>query len=154
VVVGHQKEKVRKALDTLPVTVIENRNFAHGISTSIAAGLSSDRLDGAAGAVIMLADMPLVSQNEIDRLILAFRDGGDVSVVRAVTEGTIGNPVILPRSLFGEARHLTGDTGARRLIERSGLSIIEIETGEAAQADVDTPEAVLSLGGRFAGEFH
>lgn len=154
VVVGHQKEYVSKALALMPVTVVENPSFADGISTSLAAGLGVEQVDAAAGAMVMLADMPLVSRLELDRLIEAFREGGGVAVVRAVTKGEIGNPVILPRALFGDVRGLTGDKGARRLIEQSGLPLIEVDIGDAAQADVDTPDAVLALGGRLAGESH
>lgn len=119
VVVGHQKEMIRKALDGMPVTIVENPDFALGISTSLAAGLGSDRVDGSSGAMVMLADMPLVSRTEIDRLIQALRQEGGFAVVRAATQGEIGNPVILPCYLFHEVRLRTGDRGARQLIEHS-----------------------------------
>jgi molybdenum cofactor cytidylyltransferase len=69
--------------------------------------------------------------------------------VRATNAGVPGNPVILPRALFAAARQLDGDTGARQLIEDSGLPLIDIEIGEAASLDVDTPELLARAGGQL-----
>ena len=40
-----------------------------------------------------------------------------------------------------------GDTGARHLIETGGLDIVDVELGEAARVDVDTPDALAAAGG-------
>jgi molybdenum cofactor cytidylyltransferase len=41
--------------------------------------------------------------------------------------------------------------GARHLIETSGLAVTDVEIGDAAQIDVDTPEAIIAAGGTPAG---
>ena len=46
---------------------------------------------------------------------------------------------------------LEGDVGARHIIETSGLPVIDIDIGDAAHLDVDTPEAVLAAGGVLRG---
>ena len=46
---------------------------------------------------------------------------------------------------------LVGDTGARHLIETSGLPVIDVDIGDAAHLDVDTPQDVIAAGGVLRG---
>ena len=146
VVTGHQRERVRSALSGLGATLTDNPDFADGLASSLKAGIAKVAPD-AAGAMIVLGDMPGVSSADLDRLIDAFRRTGGRSVVRAAHNGKRGNPVLLPRSLFGAVAHLEGDTGARHLVEAEGLDIIDVEIGQAASIDVDTREALEGAGG-------
>ncbi|UCI05456.1 NTP transferase domain-containing protein [Mesorhizobium sp. B1-1-8] len=146
VVTGHQRERVRAALAGLNVTLADNPDFADGLASSLKAGIARVA-PGAAGAMIVLGDMPGVSSKDLDSLIDAFRRSGGRSVVRASHQGKRGNPVLLPRSLFPAIAHLEGDTGARHLVEAEGLDVIDVEIGKAASIDVDTREALEGAGG-------
>ncbi|AZN99482.1 4-diphosphocytidyl-2C-methyl-D-erythritol kinase [Mesorhizobium sp. M9A.F.Ca.ET.002.03.1.2] len=146
VVTGHQRERVRAALSGLDVTFAENPDFAEGLSSSLKAGIARVAGD-AAGAMIVLGDMPGVASADLDRLIDAFRKSGGRSVVRASHEGKRGNPVLLPRSLFAAIAHLEGDTGARHLVEAEGLDVVDVEIGKGASIDLDTREALEGAGG-------
>ncbi|MER8491303.1 molybdopterin-binding/glycosyltransferase family 2 protein [Mesorhizobium australicum] len=146
VVTGHQRERVRGALSGLDVTFADNPDFADGLSTSLKAGTAYLPED-AAGAMIVLGDMPGVASDDLDRLIDVFRRAGGNSVIRATHQGKRGNPVLLPRSLFAAIAHLEGDTGARHLVEAEGLDVIDVEIGEGASVDVDTREALEGAGG-------
>ncbi|RJT37472.1 4-diphosphocytidyl-2C-methyl-D-erythritol kinase [Mesorhizobium waimense] len=146
VVTGHQHERVRSALSGLDVILADNPDFADGLSSSLKAGIARVASD-AAGALIVLGDMPGVSSADLDTLIDAFRKSDGRSVVRAAHDGRRGNPVLLPRSLFPAIAHLEGDTGARHLVEAEGLDVIDVEIGEGAAVDVDTREALEGAGG-------
>ena len=71
--------------------------------------------------------------------------------IRFGSGGKRGNPVILPKSVLNAVMRLEGDVGARHIIETSGLPVVDIEIGEAAHLDVDTPEAVVAAGGVLKG---
>ncbi|TGQ73051.1 MAG: 4-diphosphocytidyl-2C-methyl-D-erythritol kinase [Mesorhizobium sp.] len=146
VVTGHQRERVHAALSGLDMIFADNPDFAEGLSSSLRAGIARVAAD-AAGAMIVLGDMPGVSPADLDRLIAAFRKAGGSSVVRASHQGKRGNPVLLPRALFAAIAHLEGDTGARHLVESGGLDVIDVEIGEGAFVDVDTREALEGAGG-------
>ncbi|CAM5361203.1 molybdenum cofactor cytidylyltransferase [Aquamicrobium terrae] len=146
VVTGHQQERVREALSGLALRFAENPDFADGLSTSLKVGVAALPHD-AAGALIVLGDMPGVSGEDLDRLVDAFRKAGGAAVVRASYQGKRGNPVLLPRALFPAISHLEGDTGARHLIETGGLDVIDVEIGAGAAVDVDTPKALAAAGG-------
>ncbi|RRI03492.1 4-diphosphocytidyl-2C-methyl-D-erythritol kinase [Mesorhizobium tamadayense] len=146
VVTGHQRERVRSALSGLDVALADNPDFADGLASSLKAGIARVAPE-AAGAIIVLGDMPGVSSKDLDSLIDAFRRSGGRAVVRAAHLGKRGNPVLLPRSLFAAVAHLEGDTGARHLVEAEGLDVIDVEIGQGASIDVDTREALEGAGG-------
>jgi molybdenum cofactor cytidylyltransferase len=146
VVAGHQAERVRAALLGLSASVIENPGYRTGLASSLKSGIAA-LPENAAGAIVVLGDMPEVSSADLDRLITAFIAAGANSIVRATHNGKRGNPVVLPRSVFEAVAALEGDTGARHLVESEGLAVIDVEIGAAASVDVDTREALHTAGG-------
>ncbi|NKK63039.1 NTP transferase domain-containing protein [Rhizobium leguminosarum bv. viciae] len=147
VVTGHRRSEIEAALDGLALTFIDNPDYASGMASSLTAGFSSRDADSAEGILVMLADMPAISTTHLDALISAFRNAGGEAVVRAVSQGKPGNPVILPHSLSQAVLRLQGDVGARAIIATSGLPVLDVDVGDAALLDVDTPEEVLAAGG-------
>lgn len=146
VVTGHRAGEIERELAGLKVDIVRNPDYAQGMSTSLRAGVST--LGSACdGVVVMLADMPHVTGADVRRLLDAFAEAGGHAIVRAVSGGRRGNPVVLPRSTFAAILQLEGDVGARHIVESAGLDVVDVEIGEAAHVDVDTPEAVVAAGG-------
>lgn len=147
VVTGHQHEDVVKAIGDLSCEVVRNDDYASGIAGSLRLGVAAATRAGPDGIMIALADMPMLSTPDFDALIAAFRDCGGRSVVRATGRRAPGNPVIFPRVLHGELQDLTGDVGARSLINKGYVPVLDVDIGDAALVDVDTVEQVLAAGG-------
>lgn len=145
-VTGYRSADVEQAVAGLDCPIFHNPDFASGMASSLKAGLAAVR-DGADGLLVMLADMPGILPEHIDAMIHAFRAEEGRAIVRAVSGGKRGNPVILPAPTFDAISKLTGDIGARPVIERSGLAVIDIDIGEAAHIDTDTPEEIAAAGG-------
>jgi molybdenum cofactor cytidylyltransferase len=137
VVLGHEAAAVRAALDGLPAVFVENRDYAQGLSTSLRAGLAA-LPECCDGAVVLLGDMPEVGADLIDALIAAFEARPDALAVAPRGAGGLGKPVLLARGLFAQAAALSGDRGARRLVERAGARRVEIDwAGEEIALDID-----------------
>ena len=147
---GHQRDKVEAALKGLDVRTVHNPNFAEGLSTSVKTGLAAVP-ETADGAIVCLADMPQVTAPLIDKLVAAFDPERGALVVIPTIDGKRGNPVVWARRFFPELMGLDGDVGARHLIETSSLAVTDVEIGDAATIDVDTPEAIIAAGGTPAG---
>jgi molybdenum cofactor cytidylyltransferase len=142
VVTGHQAEEIRAALSGLDVTFVHNPDYAKGLSTSLNTGLAALPAD-VGGAVICLADMPLVGPTTIDRLIAAYNPVENRTIVVPMRQGERGNPVLWGSKHFAEIMKLSGDRGARALMERFAEEVVEIgERSDAVLVDVDTPEAL------------
>ncbi|MBW6419890.1 molybdopterin-binding/glycosyltransferase family 2 protein [Rhizobium sp. XQZ8] len=150
-ITGHRREEIEAALSGLAIGSYFNPDYASGMASSLVRGFSVPELSSRDGVLVMLADMPGVTTAHIDLLVRAFREAGGGVVVRSVSDGKRGNPIILPRLAYDAVLRLEGDVGARALIENSGLSVIDIDIGPAAHLDVDTPEAVTAAGGVLKG---
>lgn len=146
-VTGYRQEEIAAALSGLGIGLAHNPDYASGMAGSLIVGFSAPQTRWADGVLVMLADMPQVTAEDLKLLIAAFRKAGGQAIVRAVSQGKRGNPVILPQSLHDEVMRLEGDVGARHIIESSGLAVIDVDIGDAAHLDVDTPEAVIAAGG-------
>jgi molybdenum cofactor cytidylyltransferase len=149
-VLGHQVDRARAALEGLPVGLVVNEDFASGLSSSLKAGIRALPPE-AAGALVVLGDMPGVTGADLDRMIAAFEASGGRAIVRATHGGKRGNPVLLPRALFTAVEALSGDTGARHIVESGEAEVVDVEIGAAAFLDVDTPEAMQAAGGVLQG---
>lgn len=146
VVTGHRADDISGSLDDLDATVVVNPDYASGMSSSLKTGL--DALNHkAGGALILLGDMPALTAGHLDALIDAFAEDGGKSIIRASDGERRGNPVILPRAAFSEVGRLSGDVGARMLVESGAWPVIDVPIGPSARLDVDTPEAVKAAGG-------
>jgi molybdenum cofactor cytidylyltransferase len=147
VVTGHEEDKVIQALAGLDVSFIHNPAFAAGMATSLRVGLRA-LPENSAGAAVLLGDMPNVTPAIIDRLIAAATP--EAKAVVPTLLGQRGNPALLMRSILPDALELTGDQGARKLLEAAGEAVIEIAIDDPAIAlDIDTPDAL-----RAAREFN
>ena len=81
-------------------------------------------------------------------MVEIFRESGGSSVVRATHNGKRGNPVLMPRALFADVTAITGDTGARHIIEAGAAPIVDVEIGSAASLDIDTPQDLENWAGK------
>ena len=144
VVTGHQADKIGAALAGAPAALVQNERFAEGLSSSLQAGLAAVPED-CDGAMVLLGDMPDITPALIDRLIAAFEPG---SLCVAATGKRRGHPVLWPRRFFGELMSLTGDKGAREVMQAHTDQVVEIEAGDDAPlADIDTVEALAAYRG-------
>jgi CTP:molybdopterin cytidylyltransferase MocA len=131
-----------RALDGLAVARVPVRDPGEGMAASIRAGVAAVP-DGAAGLMILLADLPDLEANDLTALIAAFLDDPARPILRATSAtGAPGHPVIFPADLFGDLAQVTGDAGARSVVahHRDRLRDIALP-GDRAVTDLDTPEA-------------
>ncbi len=145
VVTGHAQEAVRDALRGLDLGFVHNPAYASGMASSLKAGLAALPPD-APGALVLLGDMPLVSAGLIARLTQAFAAHPNAAAVLPVHEGVRGNPALISRALFAPIMQLSGDAGARRVLQGLGAEIVEINVDDpATRLDIDTPDALAAL---------
>ncbi len=139
VVTGPEPERIAAALAGLNVRFAHNAAFADGIGGSIATGVAVLAPD-TAGAVIVQGDMPALTTALIDRLIAAFiAAGGERVTFPVLADGSQRNPVVWPASAFVELSALSGDRGAKALLEaRRGQSVTVTVADTDAFTDIDT----------------
>jgi len=146
IVTGHNAPGVRAALEGLDLNFIDNPSYGQGLSVSLKLGLAA-LPETTRGAVVLLGDMPLISDSLINRLALEFFSAEvEPLAVVPVHLGRRGNPVVLGRGLFQQVSEIDGDKGARVLIDRLRSGVIECDVDDGAIGiDVDTQEILRNL---------
>ncbi len=144
VVVGADAERLREVCEPYGVRIVENPDWAEGMSTSLRAGLRSLGPEVRA-AVILLADQPLVGAGVVGRLVEAFEAGAKVAV--ATYGGEPRNPVLFSREVWTPLEaQLSGDEGARAFLRRHPELVTRVPCdGVGDPADVDTAEDLRRL---------
>lgn len=150
VVLGHQAEQVQAAIaqhtDHPRISTVENPDYQQGMSTSLHAGVKAIINQAASplrpdSALIILGDQPMMTAHILNTLITTRQTTGK-RIIAPLYEGKRGNPILFDASLFPELLEVTGDEGARSVIERHRTEVATVELGSTvATYDVDTWEA-------------
>jgi molybdenum cofactor cytidylyltransferase len=115
--------------------VILNNHWQQGLGASIAAGVAN--IDPQSdGLLILLADQIALTTEDLKLLLEAFNSSNTVSAYYADRRGV---PAIFPRSLYADLKALSGDSGAKAVLHRGDINLVEIDLPQAAM-DIDTPE--------------
>jgi molybdenum cofactor cytidylyltransferase len=145
-VLGYNAQEIKEDLKTEihhpKLKIIENRDYKDGISSSIITGLSEveDEYDH---CMIILADMPHITANIINRLLHQYLASrlplGSIKI-----ENRRSHPVIFGRKLYPEIHQLQGDLGARDLFikYRDHTCLVEPEE-DYNDMDIDTLDDYL-----------
>ena len=139
VVLGAAAPQVREELRGLHVREVLNERWQEGLATSIVAGVGAAEAEGVEAVLFTTCDQPLVTADDLAGL-LAVYGASRALIVAAHYERALGIPALFDRALFGELRDLTGDAGAKRVIEGHLDRAIRVPCAHAA-FDVDTAEA-------------
>jgi molybdenum cofactor cytidylyltransferase len=138
VVLGHQAERARQELDGLACQVVINPEYDQGITASLKAGVSA-LPPAAAAAVVLLADMPLVSAEMIAEMVTRYRATGAPLVISDYG-GVTAPPMLYDRGLFGELRQMTAGGCGRQVVKRHRTEAQVLSWPAATLADLDVPE--------------
>lgn len=144
VVLGANAEQIRPTLVKHPVLITENAAWGEGMASSIRAGITvlqqfSRRLDA---ALIALCDQPAFSADVMAQLVSAQRSTGR-SIVAARYGGRHGAPALFLREHFPALAHLTGEEGARALLNDSPDRVAAVDLPQLA-VDLDTAADVAA----------
>ena len=151
VVLGAQANRMKPQVNSLPIETIDNPNWSTGMGSSIQVGIKAllkIHLDLEA-VIILLCDQPLISPQLIRLLIGRYRKTAK-SIVACEYAQTDGVPALFDHSLFPKLLQLTGQTGAKQVIQTHSLEIARIPFPEGV-IDVDTPsdyERLQTMGRR------
>ena len=146
VVLGSRVEETRGALEGLDVVIVENTEWEQGMGTSIRAGISGAEILGCEGAILALADQPLVSAEVLRRLVEEHEETGRPIIASEYAE-TVGVPAFFTREFFPKLMALLPSEGCKAVILAHLDQSIRITCPEA-ETDIDTPEDYTSISGK------
>jgi molybdenum cofactor cytidylyltransferase len=138
VVTGPDVEPIEAALAGIEVQIAVNPAPEEGQAGSVRSGIAA--LPASVDAVLIaLGDQPLLAPAIIPALLAARRTSPKLIVAPRYRDGQ-GNPVVFKREIFPELLRLTGDQGARRIIQSEPTRVEWVELDLPMPPDVDTPD--------------
>ncbi len=140
VVLGANAEKIGETLNIPSIHVVKNSDWQEGMASSIRTGLFTltELFPQVDGIVMLVCDQPFLNHDVIRALVEAQRNSG-LPAAAASYGGKLGTPALFHKSLFSELMSLSGDTGARKMLERKREHVVEVEF-EMGVVDIDTQE--------------
>ena len=137
VVTGPDVEPMETALAGLDVQIVVNPAPEEGQAGSVRAGIAA--LPASVDTVLIaLGDQPALDPSIIPALLAARWTSPKPIVAPRYRDGQ-GNPVVFKREVFPELLRLTGDQGARPMIQKDPARVEWVELDLPMPADVDTP---------------
>ena len=127
VVLGHQKETIEKLIDkNKKIKFVFNKDFESGIASSIKTGLNnlSEKTEA---FFICLGDMPMVNPNIYNQLIKSINKR---EIIVPTYKGQQGNPVLFTKSMKEKILNISGDVGAKKILELNKDKILNLEIND------------------------
>ena len=133
-VTGYENSKIEKTVPKGIDNIVYNKKWRQGMMSSIYAGLSNldDDVDG---NMIILGDMPLITEHTINLLIDEFKISNGDRIVYPIYEARQANPVIFPKKYFAEILDSEGDKGCKKVLKK--------HPGDAVGVHINSDEVIV-----------
>ncbi|BAY09131.1 nucleotidyltransferase family protein [Calothrix sp. NIES-2098] len=140
VVLGAYAEQIRPEIARLPISIVENLDWARGMSTSINRGMQflQNQPQNIEAVVILVCDQPFISTQIINRLVEAYHSTKK-ALVSCEYAGTLGVPALFNKMFFSELAALSGNRGAKQIINNHLDRVFSIPF-TLGNIDIDTPK--------------
>jgi molybdenum cofactor cytidylyltransferase len=131
-------DELARRLEKLGCEILVAPGAMVGMGGSLASAVAAT--SGAEAWVVALADMPFVTAETIRAVAAALRRGAAISVPVLRGENTRGHPVGFQARFGATLANLSGDQGARAVLDLHAAEIVEVEVrDDGIYRDVDTP---------------
>ena len=131
IILGYQKEIIEKLIDkSVKIKFIFNKDFESGMGSSIKTGLNN-LSEETESFFICLGDMPMVSHDIYDQLI---KSKNNKEIIVPTYKGQQGNPVLFNKSMKEKVINISGDAGAKKILELNKDKILNLEINDQSIA--------------------
>jgi molybdenum cofactor cytidylyltransferase len=149
VVTGFEPDRVQSALGERPCRFVHHEAWPEGMGSTLACGMRELRtlLPQPDAVLVCVGDLPGLRAAHVARVLEAARDAGDeaagilpTTLVVPTSGARRGHPVLFGSSYFEALALLSGDEGARSILEQNNRLVrtVEVDT-PAILEDIDTP---------------
>lgn len=145
VMLGNNAEQFRKEMDEKKVHVIVNEAWEEGMASSVRSGLDTllhykPYIDA---VIFMVCDQPHISFTVLNKLI-STQQKTTKQIVTCDYGDSFGPPALFHKKYFPELMTLTGDAGARKIIQQHINDVATVLFPEG-KIDIDTMDDYEAL---------
>lgn len=146
VVTGHRASDVASSIAGGRAVVVENPRYRQGNMTSFRVGAVA--LADCEASIVLLADMPGVTTEMIDRLVDEWEMHRPWAAVCSY-RGRLAHPVLLSAEALLEATGVEGAKGVWRFLESAADRVVRVPFDRAVPLDVNTAADYELIVGEF-----
>lgn len=130
VVIGHMKDLITENIAGLNVSLVNNPYFAEGMGTSLSSGVRSITENKRCNAIMFFnGDMPFIKSATINLIIDKYKESR-APVIFPCCEGKRGHPVLVDHSVFPDLLRISGDIGAREVLQKYEKQAVFLNTND------------------------
>lgn len=139
-VLGANADLLKLHVENDNVEIVANANWQTGMASSIQCGLQQvlATAPNTNAVIIMVCDQPFITTQLLTDLMMKYEASGK-PIAASSYKGIPGTPALFDKTIFEELMKLTGDTGAKKIMQshRARIATVEFILGEI---DIDTDE--------------
>lgn len=138
VVTGSNHPEISQEIENLKVKIIENVNWNEGMGSSIHIGFREllNSFPTIENCIISVCDQPFIDAEVFSDLIQMQKDS-QKGIVASKYADTLGTPVLFTKKYFEDLSNLSGQEGAKKLVQKFKDDTAEINFEKGA-IDIDT----------------
>jgi len=137
VVLGHEADRVRHALHDLAYEEVVNDGYDRGINGSVQLGIRAVR-DRVSAAIVLLADMPLVTTDMVTTMVDRYRATTSPLVISRYGD-VRAPPTLYDHSLFPDFTDDHGEGCGRRIVKKHLSEAVALDWPAEILTDLDSP---------------
>lgn len=144
-VLASDEAQLTRELAGLPASIVINGEWQTGMASSLKCGLRAVLAAdlNQENVMVLVCDQPALDASILKDL-LATHATRRSEITASRYRGTLGVPAIFSRTMFPELMELTGDQGARRLLQRHPEQVASVDF-PGGEFDLDTPQDLARL---------
>lgn len=138
-VLGANYPLIRREISSPNIHFIYNSNFKEGLSSSIVSGISKIemKLENYDAVLVLLGDQPAIEKEYLNAMLVL--SSKDKSKIIASNYGKkMGVPAIFPKRYFSKLKKMSGDFGAKDILNKN-KDVISLDR-QTNFIDIDTEE--------------
>lgn len=138
VVLGADREAHRRIIQSLPVDIVYNEHWEHGMGSSLKSGLRhlTEKYPTLESVIVTVCDQPLMKPENISALLSKHKQSGK-PIIASRYSRTPGVPALFARSCFQKLAMLPDNQGAKGIILQNPADVIEVNF-PGGDVDLDT----------------
>jgi len=147
VVLGAYADEISKAVTSKEARLVLNKDFEKGMGSSIAFGATSIQIMNPEIDAILVCsvDQPLIPHDHFKKL-LSTANETDFSIIQSLSDvGWKGIPTLFKSHHFDALSKLTGDAGAKSIIQNNPSMVTSVKAPSDSLVDIDTYNQYLNL---------
>jgi len=138
-VLGARHYEISSVIKNKNIHIIINENWESGMASSIQSGMKalSGLFPEMEGCFISVCDQPYLTGDLFSKM-LQLKETSEKEIVVAKYADTLGVPALFSKKYFKQLMELTGEQGAKKIIQQN-MNDVESFEFEKGAVDIDTP---------------